>query len=182
VGRELSGAHRLSTMSFVYLGLGANLGNRLRNLQAGLGALAPGARTLAVSSLYETEPVGPSGQPPYWNAAALVETALDPRDLLTLLKRVEWQMGRRLGERWGPRPLDLDILLADTVVRSSDLVVPHPRLAERPFVLVPLAELAPEVVHPLLGRTVEELRVQIGAAGLRRVAGPEWLSACEVRP
>jgi 2-amino-4-hydroxy-6-hydroxymethyldihydropteridine diphosphokinase len=169
-------------MSSLYLGLGANLGNRLRNLQAGLRALAPEARTLSVSSLYETEPVGPAGQPPYWNAVALVETALSLREFLALLKHVEWQMGRRPGPRWGPRPLDLDILLADTVMEAPDLVVPHPGLAERPFVLVPLAELAADVVHPLLGRTVGELRARAGAEGVRRLAGPEWLSARDLRP
>jgi 2-amino-4-hydroxy-6-hydroxymethyldihydropteridine diphosphokinase len=169
-------------MSAVYLGLGANLGNRLKNLQAGLRALAPEVRTLAVSSLYETEPIGPAGQPPYWNAVALVETALDLSGLLALLKRVEWQMGRRPGERWGPRPLDLDILLANAVVQTAHLTVPHPGLAERPFVLVPLAELAPDTVHPLLGRTVGALRAQVSDAGVRRLAGAEWLSARELRP
>ncbi len=169
-------------MSSVYLGLGANLGNRLLNLQAGLRLLEPGARAVRVSSLYETEPVCPVGQPPYWNAVALVETALDLHRLLALLKRVEWQMGRRPGERWGPRPLDLDILLADAVVQTPDLVVPHPGLAERPFVLVPLAELAPQAVHPLLGQTVAELRAQVGDAGVWPLAGPEWRAARELHP
>ncbi|MER3420792.1 MAG: 2-amino-4-hydroxy-6-hydroxymethyldihydropteridine diphosphokinase [Chloroflexota bacterium] len=168
-------------MPSLYLGLGANLGNRLRNLQAGLRALAPAARTLVVSSLYETEPVGSVGQPPYWNAVARVETALTLSDLLALLKRVERQMGRRPGPRWGPRPLDLDILLADLVVQTPDLVVPHPRLAERPFVLVPLAELAADVVHPLLRRSIGELRAQAGEEGVRRLTGPEWLSARDLR-
>ena len=160
----------------VYLGLSSNLGNRLGNLQAGLRRLRDVARPGGVSSLYETEPVGPPGQPPYWNAAAAVETDEAPPALLAHIKRIEWEMGRRPAEVWGPRPLDIDILLADgEQLATPDLTIPHPRLAERSFVLVPLADIAPHVLHPALGRTIAELRDAPGQAGLQRIAGPEWL-------
>lgn len=160
----------------VYLGLGANLGNRLGNLQAGMRRLEGAVRLVAVSSLYESEPVGPPGQPPYWNAAACVETAVRPRALLALIKRIEWEMGRRPGPVWGPRPLDIDILLVDGErLAGPELVVPHPRLAERSFVLVPLAEIAPNGGHPVLDRTIRACRDAVGDAGLMRLAGPEWL-------
>jgi 2-amino-4-hydroxy-6-hydroxymethyldihydropteridine diphosphokinase len=159
----------------VYLGLGSNLGNRLANLQAGLRLLTPDATLVSVSPLYQSAPVGPEGQQPYWNAAAHVETALPPRALLRLLKRIEWQMGRRPAVVWSARPLDMDILLLDGErVDEPDLVVPHPRLAERPFVLVPLAEIAPEITHPVLGRTIRELKDAAGDSGLQLVAGQEW--------
>lgn len=159
-----------------YLGLGSNLGNRQRNLQAGLRWQWPAARVVAVSSLYESEPVGQAGQQPYWNAAACIETDLAPNELLHLMKRVEWQMGRRPGRVWDSRPLDLDILLIESQrVELLDLTVPHPLLAERSFVLFPLAEIAAGLVHPLLGRTIAELRGAIPAEGVRRISGPEWL-------
>jgi len=162
----------------VYLGLGSNLGNRLGNLQAGLRRVQSAARLDAVSSLYQSDPVGPGGQPPYWNAAARIDTDLTPHELLRLVKRIEWEMGRRPGEVWGPRPLDIDILLMDgATVAAQDLTIPHPRIAERPFVLVPLSGIAADVMHPLLGRTIAALRHAAGDAGLHRVAGADWLSA-----
>jgi 2-amino-4-hydroxy-6-hydroxymethyldihydropteridine diphosphokinase len=128
-----------------FLGLGSNLGDREANLRAALAAL-PGVS--AVSPVYETEPVGgPPGQGPFLNLVVELDTDLSPRALLRVAKRLEEAAGRRPGPRNGPRPLDVDVLLVgDLVVDEPDLVVPHPRMRERRFVLRPLADLAPELV------------------------------------
>ena len=128
----------------VYLGLGSNLGDRLGTLQAAVDALArsPGVRLVAVSGVYETDPVGGPEQPDYLNAVVGVETDRSPRSLLELAHDVEAGARRVRAERWGPRTLDVDVLLVgDETVADPDLVVPHPRLHERAFVLAPLADL-----------------------------------------
>jgi 2-amino-4-hydroxy-6-hydroxymethyldihydropteridine diphosphokinase len=162
-------------VSTVYIGLGSNLGDREANLRDALRALWRMGRVESVSSLYETEPVGPS-QPPFLNAACRFETGLEPRPLLRFLQGLEHELGRRPGgERWGPRPIDLDILLyEDRLVDEEGLVVPHARLAERAFVLVPLVEIAAGVKHPELGKTVAQLLKAAGEQGVRRVAGAGW--------
>ncbi len=163
-------------MAAAYLGLGANVGPRLLNLRLALRRLARVGRVEAVSSLYESEPMGgPPGQPPFLNAACLLRTSLPPRELLAFLKGLEEELGRWPGPRWGPRPLDLDLLLyGQLVVKEEGLEVPHPRLLERPFALVPLAEIAPRVRHPLLGRPMGQLAARAHRGGLRLVLGPGW--------
>ncbi len=140
------------------IGLGSNLGDRRAVIEEALldVAAAPGVIVAKVSSFHETAPVGgPSGQGPFLNAAAVLETTLDPFALLHLLLEVEARHGRVRTVRWGLRTLDLDLLLFDeTVVDTPELIVPHPRLAERRFVLAPLAEIAAEAVHPITKRTV----------------------------
>ena len=142
------------------------------------------ARLEAVSSLYETDPVGGPfdfaqgrpEQPPFYNTACRLDTGLEPRPLLRFLQGLEQEIGRRPGAtRWGPRPIDLDILLyEERVLEDEGLVIPHPRLAERAFVLVPLAEIAPQTRHPSLGKTVAELLAAVGEEGVRRIAGVGW--------
>jgi len=129
-----------------HLGLGSNVGDRAAALQAAVDSLAAadGVRVVAVSPVYETEPVGGPEQPEYLNAVVAVDTDRTPRELLEIAKRLEDEAGRVPGERWGPRPLDVDVLLVDDdEVDEPDLVVPHPRLFERAFVMVPLADLDP---------------------------------------
>jgi 2-amino-4-hydroxy-6-hydroxymethyldihydropteridine diphosphokinase len=128
-----------------FLGLGSNIGNRRRHL---LDAVESLSGRVAVSQVYETDPLGgPAGQRSYLNCVVELETALTPRQLLGVCHRLESAAGRARGERWGPRTLDVDILLVgDLDVAEPDLVVPHPRMWQRRFVLAPLAELAPELV------------------------------------
>jgi 2-amino-4-hydroxy-6-hydroxymethyldihydropteridine diphosphokinase len=169
----------------VYLGLGANLGNRAENLRMALRYVSSLARVDAVSSLYETAPVGSNGspeasqgQPSFYNAVCRIATGLSPEALLDYLKSVEFEIGRRPAPHWAARPVDLDILLyEERVVETDRLVVPHPWLAERAFVLVPLAEIAPDVRHPVLGRTVSEMLASLGEpelAGVTKVEPPGW--------
>jgi len=142
-----------------FVGLGSNLGDRLGNLGTAVGLLArePGLVLRKVSLAYESEPVGPP-QPRYLNAVAQIGTLLSPRATLQRLQSVEDAMGRVRRERWGSREIDLDLLLyGDRVLRETGLQIPHPLLAERAFVLAPLAEIAPEVVHPVRRLTAREL-------------------------
>jgi 2-amino-4-hydroxy-6-hydroxymethyldihydropteridine diphosphokinase len=141
-----------------YIGLGSNIGDRERNIRRAVELLGASVQVTAVSSLYCSEPVGRGDQEDFLNAAAQIETELAAPDLLSLCRSIEDRLGRMRAERWGPRTMDLDILLyGDAVVDLPDLAVPHPRMAERRFVLEPLAEIAPHAVHPLLRRTAEEL-------------------------
>jgi 2-amino-4-hydroxy-6-hydroxymethyldihydropteridine diphosphokinase len=137
----------VTTQRRAYLGLGSNLGDRLAHLQGAVDGLAatPGITVVAVSGVYETEPVGPD-QPDYLNAVVALDTALDARALLHVGQRLEDEAQRIRRERWGPRTLDVDVLLVgDDRVDEPDLEVPHPRLQERAFVRVPLADVAPDI-------------------------------------
>ena len=142
-----------------YISLGSNLGDRRRAIEGAVHDLGatPGVEVVAVSPLIETEPQGPS-QPPYLNAAAGLRTRLSPRRLLEAMLAIEAAHGRDRGRerRWGPRRLDLDLLMFDDlVIDQPGLIVPHPRLHLRSFVLEPLARIAPQAIHPTLGMTIE---------------------------
>jgi 2-amino-4-hydroxy-6-hydroxymethyldihydropteridine diphosphokinase len=155
-----------------YLSLGSNIGKKERNLARARRLLErSGIRIVRSSSVYRTEPVGMSRQPWFVNQVIEIATALRPQGLLRLLKKAEKDLGRRPGPVNGPRPIDLDILLAgERVVKGKGLVIPHPRLAQRNFVLVPLEEIAPRTIHPLFKKTVSELcRVSEDTAVVRRL-------------
>jgi 2-amino-4-hydroxy-6-hydroxymethyldihydropteridine diphosphokinase len=145
-----------------YIALGSNLGDRLAHLHAALDALAalPGTVITERSDIIETEPVGSAAQGRYLNAVAALDTALAARALLDALLAIESSAGRvrSASSRWGPRTLDLDLLLfGDGIIAERGLIVPHPRLHERRFVLEPLAQIAPDAVHPVIRRTIRDL-------------------------
>jgi 2-amino-4-hydroxy-6-hydroxymethyldihydropteridine diphosphokinase len=145
-------------MAIAYLSLGSNLGNREANIKSALKMMGQKVRIVKVSSLYETEPVGYKDQPWFLNCACSAETDLAPHALLKFVKAIERKLGRKPTFRFGPRVIDIDILFYDDLILDSpDLIIPHHRLAERAFVLVPLTEIAPGLIHPLLDQTIEDL-------------------------
>jgi len=148
-------------MARVFIGVGSNEGNRLTQISSAIKALGAvdGVHVVQMATIIETEPVGGPPQGPYLNTVVELDTVLAPRELLSALKAIEQQLGRKPeSERWGPRPIDLDLLLYDDqVIETPELRIPHPRLHERQFVLEPLAQIAPDVVHPLLKQPIAEL-------------------------
>lgn len=143
----------------VYLSLGSNIGDRQSYLRDAIARLESIGKVVAVSSMYETEPVEFTAQPWFMNCVVALTTEMTPAQLMAAILRIEQQMGRRRAQEKGPRTIDIDILLfGDTVVDSPELTIPHPALHQRRFVLEPLAEIAPETQHPLLHHTIRELR------------------------
>lgn len=168
-------AHASDQPSTVAIGLGSNLGDRAAHIRAALDALAalPGTTVIAVSSVIETDPVGPIPQGPYLNAAAIIQTTLAPVALLNHIHAIERARGRNRAaeQRWGPRTLDLDILLfGESTVQEPGLTIPHPRLHERLFVLIPLAQIAPDMPIPGSQRTVAGALAQL-REGNREIPG-----------
>lgn len=153
-----------------YIALGSNLGDRAGYLLLALSRLSrlPQTRLSRLSRVYETDPVGPPGQGPYLNLVAEVETALEAEPLLEALLATERSLGRERRERWGPRTIDLDLLLyGDVATDTASLSLPHPRLHQRAFVLAPLCDLIPEARHPLLGSSYRALLEAVGRGGVR---------------
>jgi len=146
-------------MTTAYIGIGSNLGNRKENCEIAIKHLKDrGINILTVSPAIETEPWGVEEQPKFINMAIEVETDLSPEGLLILLKKLEEIMGRTQTVRWGPRLIDLDILFYnDLVMKSAELEIPHPRIQHRDFVLRPLAEIAPDLLHPVFKKSIQEM-------------------------
>jgi len=152
----------------VYIGLGSNLGDREKNLRGALALLEENqrCRVCKVSDFCETDPVGYEDQGKFLNGAAQVETICSPAELMELLQEIETALGRERGVRWGPRTVDLDILLYGDLVQPGPFVtLPHPRMAERRFVMQPLCQLAPFVVHPVLRKTMQNIADELGLTG-----------------
>ncbi len=155
----------------VYLGLGTNLGNRLANLKAAINNLTPQLHVLLKSPVYETPPVGYTEQPLFLNQVVKATTYENPEALLRHLKRLEIALGRKPDKPNGPRQIDLDILFYDDLVLNTpSLVIPHPRLYERGFVLVPLNDIAPDLLHPTRKQTIRELLAQCDVTGIKLIS------------
>ena len=152
----------------IFLSLGTNLGDRAANLRSAVSALAPPMRVVRESSIYETAPWGFEDQSHFLNMVVEAETDLAPLDLLKYLKTLETELGRTPTFRYGPRLIDLDILFYDELIlQKPELTIPHPRLHERAFVLVPLADLAPNFIHPVLQKTIQQLLDNINREGTK---------------
>ena len=164
-------------MPQVWLSLGTNMGRREENLERALLALSAIGTVTAVSPVYETKPWGILGQGDFLNVCAAATTNLAPRPLLTTLKIIERELGREPGLHWGPRLIDLDILFYDDLVYHDDhLSIPHPLLTERAFVLIPLADIAPRLVHPVTNQTMSELVRQVDTSSVLPHTQPAWQS------
>lgn len=170
-------------MARVHVAFGGNVGAVEETLRRALEAVAklPRTRLRRVSPLYRTAPVGVTDQPEFVNGAVEVETGLAPEAFLAELLSIERSLGRTREVRWGPRTVDLDVALwEDLVIRTPALEVPHPRLHERAFVLAPLADLAPEARHPVLGATIRDLLEALGpSAGVHCLGRPPWAESLE---
>lgn len=155
-----------------YIGLGSNLGDRAVNLRGAVDRLSCIGSLTGLSSVYETKPWGVDGyQPRYLNQVAAVTTTLDPLEVVTELLSIEYSLGRARDVKNASRTLDLDLLLhGDSVLEASGVTVPHPRLHERAFVLVPLNEIAPELEHPVLGKSISELTAESDRSGISGIA------------
>ncbi len=165
-------------MVTAYLGLGSNLGDRWKNLHDAselLDTLDDGVRVLRASNVYETEPWGLEDQPKFLNSVVEIAASVPPERLLALAKQVEQTLGREWSPRYGPRLIDVDVLLyGDAVVEQPDLQIPHPRMGLRAFVLAPLAELADGIVHPVLGVTIGQLAAEVdGKEGVTLWGAPQ---------
>lgn len=159
---------------FVYLALGSNLGNRLENLRSAREALPPQVQIVACSAIYETPPWGYTDQPAFYNQVLHCQTSLPPHGLLKYLKTLEKELGRVASFQNGPRIIDIDILFYDDLILDTpDLGLPHPRIEGRAFVWVPFAELAPQFIHPTIGKTATQILSELDTSQIIKIETPE---------
>jgi 2-amino-4-hydroxy-6-hydroxymethyldihydropteridine diphosphokinase len=152
----------------VYIGSGSNLGDRFAYLKSAAAELLPVVRIIKASAVYETPPWGFEIQPAFLNQVLQTETDLLPHELLVYLKGIEQKMGRKANFLYGPRSIDLDILFYDGLIHfSEDLQIPHPMIIQRAFVLVPFCEIAPDFIHPLMGRSIAELVKRVDGSAIK---------------
>jgi 2-amino-4-hydroxy-6-hydroxymethyldihydropteridine diphosphokinase len=157
----------------IFLSLGSNLGDRLINLTDAIRSLPPNIQPLTQSQTYETQPWGFIDQPAFLNLVIKANTELTPKNVLAFIKDMEVVLGRKETFRFGPRLIDLDILFYDSLVLDTpDLTIPHPRLTERAFVLIPLAEIAPDFIHPVIKKTIRQLVSLIDTTGIKIFQSP----------
>lgn len=160
-------------MAPVLLGLGSNLGERRKNLRYAAARLQASVNVERISPVYSTEPWGVVEQPEFLNICLAAETNLSPIDLLDSIKSIERAIGRKRSARWGPRHIDIDILFYnDLVIITDRLTIPHPGITERAFVLAPLADIAPHFVHPVNGKTIRQMLLEVGVKGISRLSEP----------
>ncbi len=154
-------------MANIVLALGTNLGDRVRNLQDAINHLAPEVQVIKVSDIYETEPWGFADQPKFLNSVLLAQTSLKPLALLEYVKHIEVTLKRAVTFRYGPRIIDLDILLYDDLIMHTDILsIPHPFMTERAFVMIPLVSIAPDLIHPELKMSIKEIAKNINLSGV----------------
>lgn len=157
-------------MSHIYLSLGSNLSDRYANLRAAVERINETMPVTAISPVYSTEPWGDAEQPSFLNICIAAVTDRPPTDVLAELKRIESDLGRVPSYRWGPRAIDIDLLFYDQLVLGKEgLEIPHPGIADRAFVLAPLADIVPNFIHPVTGQTVAEMLELVDAAGVERL-------------
>lgn len=157
-------------MSRIYFGLGSNLGDKYANLRHAVDELRNFATITAVSSVYSTEPWGDADQPAFLNICVAAVSSLSPHELLAHIKKVERELGRTPARHWGPRLIDIDILFYDDLILSDEiLTIPHPYIADRSFVLAPLADIIPDFHHPQTGLSVQEMLDKAGFSGIERL-------------
>lgn len=158
----------------VFIALGSNLGDRLKNMQAAISQMPPALHLVAQSPIYETSPWGYADQPEFLNQVVRAETDLSPQELLAYIKSIETALGRTPTFLYGPRQIDLDILFYDDLVLQTPvLTIPHPHLTSRAFVLCPLADIAPDFRHPTQGQTVKQLLEAVDRQGIRLLPSSE---------
>jgi 2-amino-4-hydroxy-6-hydroxymethyldihydropteridine diphosphokinase len=163
------------SLAQIYLSIGSNMGDRRKYLKYAVERLSARLDSVKVSSLYATEPWGNTEQPEFLNLCLSGKTSSSPEELLELTRSIEKSLGRTHQEKWGPREIDIDILFYDNaIIKTAALEIPHPYVSERAFVLIPLNEIAPDLIHPVLKVSISKLAAETGPSGVRKLADEKF--------